>query len=53
MLGGMIEQFGLDDDFEGPVTIINWTKTRRQRIVNAQLYDSIDYDIYAPEFSSD
>jgi len=29
MLGGMIEQFGLDDDFEGPVTIINWTKTRR------------------------
>ena len=47
------DQFDLDDVFEGAVTIINWARTRRQRIILATSFDSQEYDVYDPAFSSE
>lgn len=41
-----------EDNFVGPVTIINWAMTRRQKVVAETSFDSIEFDIYAATFSS-
>lgn len=38
--------------FEGLVTITNWAKTRRQRIVMETSFEEKEYNIYSPRFSS-
>lgn len=41
-----------DNCFEGPVSITNWTITRRQKIVQDTSFESEAFDIYDPQFSS-
>lgn len=39
--------------FEGPVSITNWTMTRRQQIIHDLSFESEAFDIYDPKFSSE
>ena len=40
-------------EVEGPVTVGNWARTRRQRIVRDLSFDSEAFDIFNPCYSSD
>lgn len=37
----------------GPVTMVNWARTRKQKIVMETSFESEEFDIYNPKFSSD
>lgn len=37
----------------GPVTALNWARTRRQRVLRKISFDSSTFDIYDPKFSSE
>ena len=41
-----------DHEFKGPVTITNWARTRAQRIIRDISFETQQYDIYDPYFSS-
>ena len=38
---------------EGPVSISNWARTRKQKILRDLSFESNDFDIYQPYFSSE
>ena len=38
---------------EGPVTIFNWARTRAQKIIRDISFESDQYNIYSPHFSSE
>jgi len=40
-------------EVEGPVTVGNWARTRRQRILKALSFDSEPFDIFDPCYSSE
>lgn len=41
-----------DEYFDGEVSIQNWARTRRQRILKNLSFESKEYNIYNPNFSS-
>lgn len=42
-----------EDDFAGPVCLLKWAKTNRQKIINNISFDSDVHNIYDPVFSSE
>ena len=42
----------MDDIFVGPVTIINWAQTRRQKIIQDLSFESEAFDVFKPNISS-
>jgi len=38
---------------QGPVTLQNWARTRKQKILLETSFESKEFDIYNPKFSSD